>query len=290
MLSDDLPEPRRARDPVTVRLLDLLYQRRKARGWTVRDLAQRAGISPSYVSLIENGHKVPDAATIERLGEALDIDPDLLRAWVTVRSKTPDATESVRAAYELTERLGLLDSEEREANFADSGIVAEMRMAFGAAPEQPLFADLPTSERHVMGIPLLDEGTEPDGAEPAGEREMAWIDRRALPERHLLAGAFAWRLSSAGKMRLSGDYRSGDIVVIAPSAWEPTVESFNPKRVFAVRHEGRLLLTRLAWTGTQLVLQSGGGPEPVIVIENTPESRLARHIAGRVVAAVVRFR
>jgi transcriptional regulator with XRE-family HTH domain len=277
------------RDPVTRRLLELLYQGRKAKGWTVRDLAAAAGISPSYVSLIENGHKIPDAGTIERLGQALEIDPALLRAWVTVRSRTPDATESVQAAHELMERLGML--EDQPQVLADSAAAPMMPgIAMRETPASYALSNIePEPRGKYIRIPMFDEGETP--SEPLGGREHAPLimDRRALPDREQLRGAFAWRLSWAGVARIPGVYRGGDMIVIAPEAWEPKVESFNPLMVFAVRASAGLVLSRVSWTGEQLVLH-GSHKAPIEVLENVDADGLREVVAGRVIAAVQRFR
>ena len=285
-----LPHPddeARNRDPVTRQLLELLYQARKERGWTVRDAAKAAGISPSYVSLIENGHKVPDAGTIEKLGRALGLDETLLRAWVTVRGRSTDARESIDAARELTERLGLYPD-------PDLVVGAASPMLSQAAAGPPLRAylrdepDLPDAGRYVIGIRLVDEGTEPGPDERrATERRALWIDRRSLPERDELRGAFAWRLSHGGLTRLRGVYRRGDMVVISPESWSP--ERIDPLMVFAVRHEGSVVLSRVSWTGEELILHSTG-TAAVAVLAAKGEGQLRKLIAGRVVVAVQRFR
>ena len=290
---DDKP---RSRDPVTQRLLDLLYQARKDRGWTVRDVAKAAGISPSYVSLIENGHKIPDAGTIEKLGRALGVDESLLRAWVTVRGRSTDARESIDAAYELSERLGIYpDVVQAAALPAGFPVGRPMDLSIQAAAASPLRAysrelgpDLPDAGRYVIGIRMVDEGTEPQLDEPSRkERRPLWIDRRSLPERDELRGAFAWRLSSSGIDRLRGVYRRGDMVVISPESWSP--ERIDERMVFAVRHEGRVVLSRVSWTGEQLILHATG-PAATAVISARGEKELRRVIAGRVIVAVQRFR
>src|SRR5262245_34565969 len=43
--------------------------------------AERAGISPSYVSLIEKGAKVPDESVAADLARALEDDESLYRSW-----------------------------------------------------------------------------------------------------------------------------------------------------------------------------------------------------------------
>lgn len=296
------PEDRpRSRDPVTQRLLDLLYQARKDRGWTVRDVAKAAGISPSYVSLIENGHKIPDAGTIEKLGRALGLDEKLLSAWVTVRGRSTDARESIGAAYELSERLGIFpDSVEPEfllgslspPRSADSPVLESAASPLRASPlraySRELGPDLPDADRYVIGIRMVDEGTEPQPDEPAGkDRRPLWIDRRSLPERDELRGAFAWRLSTVGLSRLRGVYRRGDMVVISPESWSP--DRIDERMVFAIRHEGAVLLSRVSWTREQLILHSTG-PAPTAVISARGEKELRSVIAGRVIVAVQRFR
>src|SRR5699024_12478691 len=43
-------------------------------GLTLRELAERAGTTPSHLSLIENGHREPRLALLKDLAEVLDVD------------------------------------------------------------------------------------------------------------------------------------------------------------------------------------------------------------------------
>ena len=287
-------------DPVTERLLRLLRRRRKARGWTVRDLAEAAGISPSYVSLIENGHKSPDPAITERIGKALGIDGELLAALVRLQERPSDPNETIDVAARLLKRLDDVEAadgvEMERAQFA-IGLSAMSHDAMMASPiaserhvsarvsSPPTEYEAPNPARYVIPIPMIDEGTEP--LESARERRPIWLDRRALPEREELEGAYAWRLSSRGLERIRGIYRRGDIVIISPTAWAP--DALSPRMVFAVRNEGNVVLSRVGWTGTQLVLQSSGSGAPVILAASG-DPELRKRIAGRVIVAVQRFR
>jgi transcriptional regulator with XRE-family HTH domain len=51
----------------------LLRMWRERRGYSVRDLAKRAGVGFVTVSRIENGHMSPTVAMLERLAKALNI-------------------------------------------------------------------------------------------------------------------------------------------------------------------------------------------------------------------------
>ena len=303
MGKNDGVRPPRGRDPVTQRLLDLLYQARKERGLTVRQLADLAEISPSYVSLIENGHKIPDASTIERIGRVLGLDPKLLNAWVTVRGRSADTGEAIDAARELVEQLRLSDPGDTAWDATSalsapaSGPPRPLRALSAPAAyssysdlrlRDELRAELPDADRYVIGIPLLEEGAEPTpGTPPAADRRPLWIDRRSLPERDELRGAYAWRLSSKAIERVPGVYRRGDMVVISPLLWTP--DNLNPKMVFAVRHDRGLVLSRVSWTGGDLVLLPTRGAAAVVIPAGN-EGELGRAIAGRVILAVQRFR
>ncbi len=290
-----------SRDPVTAKLLELLYLSRKRKGWTVRDLAAAAEVSPSYISLIENGHKVPDAGTMERIGRALEIEPGLLHAWVTVQSRGTDVASSVDAAHRLMASLELYPDAMVEAS-ASPPRSRPRAMSAGLRPQEPgtrydydarsssvAATELPVPARYVLGVVLAEEGSEPTEEEVRDRDRRVWIDRRALPERDVLRGAFAWRLSREGLARVTGLYRRGDLVVIARDVWDP--DAIHPRQVYAVRYEGRVVLSRIAWTDGRLVLL---GPDDqmaaISVVEAKSEAALRKLVVGRVIAAVQRFR
>jgi transcriptional regulator with XRE-family HTH domain len=51
----------------------LLKQWRDQRGWSLRQLGERSGVSYVSISLIENGQLDPRLSTLERLARALEI-------------------------------------------------------------------------------------------------------------------------------------------------------------------------------------------------------------------------
>ena len=56
---------------------------RAAVGLQQQELAQRAGLTPSYVSLVEMGKRNPSSSAIRKLSRALKIPPHLLTLLAT---------------------------------------------------------------------------------------------------------------------------------------------------------------------------------------------------------------
>jgi DNA-binding XRE family transcriptional regulator len=48
---------------------------------SIRDLAQRAGVAPSTIFLIESGRSTPRLSVARRLAEALNVDPLTVREF-----------------------------------------------------------------------------------------------------------------------------------------------------------------------------------------------------------------
>jgi transcriptional regulator with XRE-family HTH domain len=78
-----------------------IRRRRRERRLTQEQLAFRAGLTPHYLSTIENGHRDPSLSTIEALAGALETTPgELLGARVDV---TPAALELAKRIQKLPE-------------------------------------------------------------------------------------------------------------------------------------------------------------------------------------------
>ncbi len=57
----------------------VIRRERQGRGLTIRELAERAIVSPVYLGEIERGQKYPSALVVERVAAALDLDvPELI--------------------------------------------------------------------------------------------------------------------------------------------------------------------------------------------------------------------
>ena len=64
----------RAPDPDAIRFGAIVSRLRLTRGWTRKKLAQRAGLTPQYVSIVEQGGNVPSLTTVLELIEVLGGD------------------------------------------------------------------------------------------------------------------------------------------------------------------------------------------------------------------------
>ena len=76
---------------------------RAARGLSQRDLAQKAGFSTSYISLVEQGKREPSLSGIKKLTEALSLPRDLL-ILLAIESADTNKTSIVKLE-ELAKRF-----------------------------------------------------------------------------------------------------------------------------------------------------------------------------------------
>jgi transcriptional regulator with XRE-family HTH domain len=85
--------PPGARDAAPVTLGLALRQRRTAQGLTLKDVAEAAGVSWSYLSDLERGTKLPSLETLLDLASALDVlVTDLLHGLYPFGSRRPPRT------------------------------------------------------------------------------------------------------------------------------------------------------------------------------------------------------
>ncbi len=70
-----------------VRFGALLRQLRVQKGWTLRKLATRAGMNPTYVGIVEEGGNVPSLSTVLELTEVLGADvAEIMRELARART------------------------------------------------------------------------------------------------------------------------------------------------------------------------------------------------------------
>ncbi len=74
----------------------LLKRRRRAAGLTQEGLAEQAGFSPHYISMLERGVRLPPPVTVDLLADALALTPDERRAWQDAVPLPPTSAASPR--------------------------------------------------------------------------------------------------------------------------------------------------------------------------------------------------
>jgi DNA-binding XRE family transcriptional regulator len=77
-------------DPDAARFGAILKQLREQRGWTRQKLAQRSGVTPTYIGILEYGGNIPSLPTVLELIEVLGADiADVMRRLAAARISPP---------------------------------------------------------------------------------------------------------------------------------------------------------------------------------------------------------
>ena len=257
-----------------------IRNRRIQLGLTGGELAERAGISTSYVSLIETGARVPDAEVAAGLARALGDDEALYRAWaraarlglddlVLLRelervARTPAYSSLVESGQELPPSGASAAGTGEEAEGVD--LSARLRdVASRLMPERSAGGLRPD----VVGIPVLAEGADPGGpASRAGiVKDWLFLDRRLIGKddpRHL----FAYEVTADAMKHLGGLAAPGDRIVFRQGG------AVAPDRICAVRTGAGIVIARVLLRGEVLLLLPGaGGSDFDTVAARDPETR-----------------
>ncbi len=78
--------------------MQTLKEARAARLLTVRGLAERAGVAPSTVYLVENGRSVPRFAVIRAIWDALGVEPGDIEEFAAAIEDAGRGKEAALAA------------------------------------------------------------------------------------------------------------------------------------------------------------------------------------------------
>jgi transcriptional regulator with XRE-family HTH domain len=81
-------------DPDAVRFGAILRRERLARGWTIRKLAQRAGMNAQYLGVVEAGGNIPSLSTILEVCEVMGADAGAMIREVAEARRPPKAKTS----------------------------------------------------------------------------------------------------------------------------------------------------------------------------------------------------
>ena len=83
---------------------------RRAKALTGAFVAHHAGISGTYLSMIENGERLPPHDVVKRLAESLRIEPEVLLSFSVDR----DGVQEMLLPSSLVESIRRLDAAEKE--------------------------------------------------------------------------------------------------------------------------------------------------------------------------------
>jgi transcriptional regulator with XRE-family HTH domain len=258
-----------------------MRRRRSQLGLTGTELAQRAGISTSYVSLIENGAKVPEEHVAAGIARALGDDEALYRAWARAArlgthdlallnelaaiSRTPDYVSLVESGEELP-RLEARPAPAGEKAPAGDLAARLREVASRLGPEalaarrrspqaSPSVATAGGERPAVVAVPVVPAGTDPAAVEagrarPSGDPLL--LDHR-LVGGHDAGSLFACEVAPGAEKHLRGVAAPGDQVVFRRGG------AVSPDRVCAVRTGAGLVLARVLVQERSLLLLPGEG-------------------------------
>jgi len=273
-------------DRPPLRLPDLnarIRARRSQLGLTGVELAQRSGISPSYVSLIETGAKVPDEEVAADLARVLDDDEDLYRAWARASRLGPDKLDllnRLEAASRTPAYLSLVESGQELPKLAGADeaaeLAAQMRAVASRLTSPSPVAQAPSVSAAVVSVPVLAEGSDPaalDGSD-AGRAlvDSVLLDRRLVGSS--ARGLFACDVTPRSMKHLRGVAEPGDRVVFRRGA------TLAPDRICAVRRQAGLVLSRVLYNPGTLLLLPGDGESGFESIDVADGAALARLVVG----------
>lgn len=81
-------------DPDAVRLGAIIKRLRIDRGWTLVKMAQRAGMNPTYLGVMEKGGNMPSVATLLEIADVFNVEAaDIIRELENARRRKPVAVQ-----------------------------------------------------------------------------------------------------------------------------------------------------------------------------------------------------
>lgn len=257
------------------------------------ELARRSGVSPSYVSLIEHGEKIPSEDVAVRIARVLGEREDIYRVWAaTARmdEATRQAVWRLRGAEPELQRIPRGDEAATALeDDADEPVVVPPPEAH-RPPGRPRIGDryefqvsykLEDDERApTLRIPLLAPGAASgDDPPPQDEVEaLVALDARIL-DRPRAAGLLALRVDETNGRDVATWLRPRDLVVL-----ERRPTSFDPALIHVLRLPEGLRLARAVVTGEALVvLADPSHPAAPRVIPFDGPAGLAELLYGSVI-------
>ena len=274
---------RRGRTERPLPLHQRIIRRREGLKLTAYQLAKKVDISPSYMSMIETGKKVPMEDVAMRIAQALGDDPELYGAWAhdaRVEDLHGTLTHLNRASryrdsQELQNRLARGDDVDTWEEFdqpsplsTDSSSTPSANAAAAGHPD-------------FISIPVLEDGADP-GPDPAASDhvvEVLQLHARMLPDRP--ERPFAYRPAVTMVRRVHPLIHAGDLVIL-----DAARTRISPETVQAVRFRGVITLSRVLVKGHALLLLPAGDSSDFDVVDLDGPDALDLLLAGTVVVTI----
>jgi transcriptional regulator with XRE-family HTH domain len=301
--------------PRIPKIHDRIRNRRLQLGLRGRELAERAGISPSYVSLIEKGAKVPDEAVARRIAAILGDDEGLYSAWsraarlgpegleqatrdlVNLRSMTlsPHARRMVERGTDLRHISTPAPGEEPAAptasgrrrgargKHAAASEKSAPRLSDGLpwrlgtldADEEPEAPELSRPSAALVEVPVLPEGIDPDEVSTGHAVARDTLQLDAKLLPHSAEDDLFAYEVTPGDSQRLRGVASAGDLVILRRTWE-----LGPGRIHAVRLRKRIVLSRVLFKKNALLLLPPDGSTQFDTIEVWGEKGLGDVVVG----------
>ena len=273
-----------------------IARRRKALKLAAYRLADLVDISPSYMSMIEAGTKVPAEDVAKRLAEALGDDPHLYGAWAheaRVEDLAGRASEMTLASqYRESPKLKaeLLEESFPPDDSPKQSFEGEFSRVYNTLNEKlPDSARVEASPaeaatRHhpeFLAIPVLEDGADPGPDPTASDRviDVVQLHARMLPDRP--EQPFAYRPTADMIHRVYPLIHAGDLVIL-----DATRNRVTRDTVQAVRFRGAITLSRVLHKRDQLLLVPAGDSSDFDVVDLPDPDSLSQILVGTVIVTI----
>ncbi len=258
---------------------------RVRRGLTGLELARRVGVSPSYVSLIEHGEKVPSEDVAVRIARALEDREDLYRVW----SAMARMDERTRRAL-----LALSHGDPDVAPYLERDSVEQAPRTTVPPPHLVDDGDAPPLVRlfrrealeRALPVPLLVSGEVACSDRPSdAEIQAALAIDGALVGRATADGLVALRIDDANGARVRSWLQPDDVAVL-----DCRIDAIDPARIHLVHLPDRPpAFSRLSLTDgerTLWLLPDPGDGSPPERIDLADRLTIADVVIGAVVLTI----
>ena len=82
-----------------------IAKKRKAMGWTQKEVADKVGVHKAHVTRIENDHLRPNVSTLDRIARAFEVTVDELFGAQTLESTTGIRDPNLLLAFQAAQEL-----------------------------------------------------------------------------------------------------------------------------------------------------------------------------------------